>query len=553
MSDLVIKEDESIIINKISNKSNDNHNYLFLDVTNNKNEFIESFDIVLSDITINTKVDLVPNERKIVSFSVDNLEFKSINIDNIKTKEYIVKSNTLDMTKGNIKSIILRFALPIFLSSLFQQLYNTIDSLIVGKFVGKEALAAVSSSGNLIHLFTSFFLGTAMGSGVLISKFFGAKDYKKMSKAIHNNIALGIVSSVLLTIIGVLLSPVILKWMRIDSDVLPNSIEYFKYYFLGCTAIIMYNILSSTLNAVGNSKRSLVYLIISSCLNVILDLFFIAYLGGSVKEAAIATTISQFVSVILCLIHMFKKKNIYHIEIKKICFDKEMLMGVLKYGLPSGIQNSVIGLANVIVQSNINVFGASATAGCGSYSKVEGFAFLPVNSFTMAISTFISQNLGAHEFERAKKGARFGIISSITIAELIGLIIFIFAPTLIGLFSDEKEVIEYGTNYSRTTSLFFFLLSYSHCVAAVCRGSGKAIVPMIIMLSVWCILRVTYISIIMSFTDDIQNVFIAYPLTWGISSIIYFIYYYKSDWIHNFEIEKTHKYTHTVHMSKFNK
>ena len=179
-----------------------------------------------------------------------------------------------------------------------------------------------------------------------------------------------------------------------------------------------------------------------------------------------------------------------------------MLMGVLKYGLPSGIQNSVIGLANVIVQSNINVFGASATAGCGSYSKVEGFAFLPVNSFTMAISTFISQNLGAHEFERAKKGARFGIISSITIAELIGLIIFIFAPTLIGLFSDEKEVIEYGTNYSRTTSLFFFLLSYSHCVAAVCRGSGKAIVPMIIMLSVWCILRVTYISIIMSFTDD---------------------------------------------------
>ena len=404
---------------------------------------------------------------------------------------------TLDLTVGNYKSKMVIFAIPIFLSSLLQTLYNTIDSIIVGNYINKQALAAVTSSSNLIFLLNSFFIGISMGAGILTSKFFGAKQYNKMSKSIHTGITVSFFSGILLTIVGVSLTPTILKWMNTDPNVLPQSIEYFKYYFLGCLAMVMYNTFNGILNAVGNSKRPLMYLAISSILNVILDIVFIRVFHGGVKSAAIATTISQFISAILCLIHLLNKDNIYHVEIRKIGIDKEMFIGMLKYGLPTGIQNSVIGLANVFVQSNINKFGEDAMAGCGSYNKLEGFVFLPIMSFTMAISTFIAQNLGANEFERSKKGAKFGIITTMIMAEIVGIVFYLIAPQMISIFNQDTEVIKYGTLEARTISIFFFLLAFSHCIASVARGAGKAIVPMIVMLAIWCVLRVTYIKIVM--------------------------------------------------------
>lgn len=355
-----------------------------------------------------------------------------------------------------------------------------------------------------------------------------------MRKSIHTNVAFGIIASVILTIIGVCFTPGILKLMNTDESVLPSSIEYFRYYFLGVSAIIMYNIFNGILNAVGNSKRPLLYLIISSILNVILDLLFIGVFKLGVASAALATTIAQFVSAILCLMHLLKKNTIYHINVKDIKLDIGMFKQILKYGLPNGVQNSVIGFANVIVQANINTFGATAMAACGAFSKIEGFAFLPITSFTMAISTFISQNLGANEQKRAKEGAKFGIISSMILAELIGIVVIIFGPYLISLFNGEEEVIEIGYQRCLIQGPFFFLLALSHCIAAVCRGSGKAIVPMIIMLLVWCVIRVIYISVVMLFVTDIRYIFVAYPLTWFISSFIYVIYYFKSNWVNAF-------------------
>lgn len=443
-------------------------------------------------------------------------------------------NGTKDMTVGDVKKVIISFAIPILLSQLFQQLYNTADTLIVGKYLGTESLAAVSSSGPLIFLLISFFNGASMGAGVIIARYFGAQSYEKLSKAIHTNIAVGLFSSGILTAFGVIFTPNILKAMGVAKDVLPESIEYFKYYFAGISATIMYNICVSTLNAVGNSIRPLVYLIISSLLNILLDWFFIGKLHLGIGFAAIATTIASTISVILCVNFLMKKGTVYQLQINKIALHKDMIIDMFKYGVPTGVQNSVIGFANVLVQFNIISFGKEAMAACGSYSKIEGFVFLPITCFSMALTTFISQNLGAGKTDRAKEGARFGIATSVILAEIIGVFTFIFAPHLIRMFDDNKLVVSIGTTQARTVALFFFLLAFSHCIAGVCRGAGKAFVPMLVMFGIWCFLRITYITIAMKINHKIGLLFWAYPLTWSISSIIFAIYYKKSKWTEGF-------------------
>ena len=448
---------------------------------------------------------------------------------------YARQRGVKDMTHGNPYKLMIGFAFPIFLSQVFQQLYNTADTLIVGRFLGTTALAAVSSSGPLIFLLSSFFIGTSMGAGIVISRYFGAGDPDKVSRAIHTNVAFGLVAGVLLTVTGVLLTPYFLRWMNTDPSVLPEAIEYFRYYFFGSLAMVMYNTLRSVMNSLGDSRRPLWYLIFSSVLNIGLDLLFVGVLHWGVWSAAVATVISQAGSVVLCLIHLCRKGNIYTISLRKIRFDGPILREIIRYGLPGGIQNSVIGFANVIVQSQINLFGAFATAAYGSYAKIEGFAFLPINSFAMGITTFVSQNLGADEKRRAKVGARFGIITSVVMAELIGVGFYFSAPYLIGLFDSTAEVVEFGVIQAHTCSLFYGLLAFSHAIAAVCRGAGKAFVPMAIMLSVWCVFRIIYILLVMRLVHTIGAVYWAYPITWGISSVIYLLYYLFSHWQNGFD------------------
>lgn len=440
-----------------------------------------------------------------------------------------------DMTQGNPYSQIIAFALPIFLSQVFQQLYNTADTLIVGRFLGTNALAAVSSSGTLIFLLVSFFNGTSMGAGVVVSKYFGAKDNDKISRAIHTNIVFSLMCGVVLTLVGVFLTPTFLVWMKTDPDVLPEAIEYFRYFFLGSLAMIMYNACRGIMSALGDSKRPLYYLIFSSLLNVALDVLFVAGFGWGVWSAAVATVLSQAASVVLCLRHLLVKDQIYSVQLKKLRIDKAMLLEILRYGLPAGVQNSVIAFANTIVQTQINSFGKYATAAYGTHGKIEGFAFLPIVSFNMAISTFISQNLGAGLYDRVKQGARFGTVAAVLMAELVGVLCYIFAPQLIGLFDSNAEVIRLGTMQARTVSLFFFLLAYSHSIAAVCRGAGKAFVPMFIMLGVWCVLRICYIAYVSHTFGELSYIYWAYPITWAISSVMYLIYYLKGDWIHGFD------------------
>ena len=425
------------------------------------------------------------------------------------------------LTVGSVPRKMLTFALPIFLSNLFQQLYNAVDSLIVGKFIGQQALAAVSSSGSLIMLLIGFINGLSMGAGVLIARFYGAQDSDHVERAVHTTVALGITAGAVLTVAGVILTPQILRWIGTPADVIQNSILYFRIYFLGSSAVVLYNMAASILQSVGDSRSPMKYLILASLTNVVLDLLFVAVLRRGVGSAALATILSQILSASLALVRLSRTQHSYRIRWRRVRFEGAMLRQVVTLGVPSGVQNSVVSLANVIVQANINAFDSAAMAGCGAYSRIEGFAFLPVTCFALALSTFVSQNLGAHRFDRVRAGMKFGLVCSPILAEAIGGIIFLASPLLVAAFNSEPEVVAFGVAYARTVSLFYCLLSFSHCCAGILRGMGRPIVPMAIMLTVWCALRITYITLTVRVIPDIRVVYWAYPLTWSISSVLF--------------------------------
>ena len=446
------------------------------------------------------------------------------------------------LLNGSIWKGIVSFAIPLFLGNLFQQLYNTADSLIVGNFLGSDALAAVSSSGSLIFLMVGFFNGIAVGAGVVISKYFGAKDYEGLKRAVHTDVAFGLVAGLLLTAVGIFLAPQILVLMGTPESVLPNSIIYFRVYFAGSLAFVMYNIVMGILQAVGDSRHPLYYLIFSSIINIVMDLILVGGFRLGVGAAAFATAVSQAASALLCFWRLVRIKDVYQVRIREIRFHKEMLSQIISLGLPSGMQNSIISFANIIVQTNINKFGVMAVAGCGVYSKIEGFAFLPITCFAMSLTTFIGQNLGARQYDRAKKGAYFGIACSVTLAELVGVIVYFLISYLAAGFDNTAEVVAIATRQAHVEALFYCFLAFSHCIAGIMRGAGKSTVPMFVMLASWCIIRITYITVTVHFIPEIQVIFWAYPLTWSISSVIFLIYFLKADWIHNFE--RTEKNMH---------
>ena len=451
-----------------------------------------------------------------------------------------MQKGTQNMTVGSVRRAIVSFAMPIFLSQLFQQLYNTADSVIVGNLLGKQALAAVSSSASLIQLLTALMIGIALGAGVVISRHFGAEDYDTLSRAIHTTAAFGIIAGAALTALGVLLSPALLRWMGTAPDVMDNSVIYFRNYFLGSMAVMLYNVFTGIMNALGDSRRPLYYLMLSSALNVALDLLFIGVFHLGVGSAAVATVISQAVSALLSFLHLRKPGPIFQLRLCKLRVHLDLMKEIVRMGLPTGVQNSVISIANVLVQSYINSFGSDAMAACGTYAKLQGFGFLPITSFALALTTFVSQNLGAKQYERARQGARFGILSTVVMAEIIGVLMVIFAVPMARLFNSDPEVVRIAVSQTRIENLFFFLLAFSHAVAGVCRGAGRATVPMLVMLSSWCVFRIIFISIAMRILRDIRVLFWCYPLTWAISSAIFLIYYLRSDWVHGFERPRAH-------------
>ena len=446
--------------------------------------------------------------------------------------------SAVNLTEGTIVKNILMFAIPLFMGQLLQQFYNMADAWVIGNFADNDAFAAVSSAGSMTFLVVGLFNGIAIGGGVIISKYYGAGDTRNVVKAIHTNFLFGILASVLSTVVGLWLMPHILVWMKTPESVMPDSLSYFTIYFAGVSTVIMYNICMSIMRSLGDSIHPLYYLVVSSVINVALDLLFVAVFRWGVAGAAIATVIAQGLSVILCLIRMCRLDDYTRLDFQKIHFYKDIMLEVIKQGLPTGIQNAVISIGNLTVQTNINSFGSYAMAGVGAYSKIEGFVFLPIMSMSMSLPTFVSQNLGAKQYERAKKGSVFGILFGVVTAEILGVIIYFAAPSFLKIFVDTSESVNYGTIHAKTTALFFFLLALSHCAAGVLRGCGKAFIPMATMLAFWCGVRVVYVTSILKIIPKFQMISWAYPLTWSLSSIVFLIILFRMDWSKAFESKK---------------
>ena len=442
------------------------------------------------------------------------------------------KEARLDLTKGPIGRQIVQFTVPLLLGNIFQQFYNAADTVIVGRFVGKEALAAVGSSGSLINLLVSILMGIAVGAGVVVARYYGARQYQEMRDTIHTTIAFGLIAGVVMSVLGVLITPVILRWMQTPESVLDSSVPYFRIYFAGVLTTVMYNIGSGIYRALGDSKRPLYFLIISTIINIVLDLLFVAVFHMGIGGAAVATVVAQGLSMVLVFYKMMREDTVYRVSWREIRIHRRFLRQIIAIGLPSGIQNGIVSLSNVVVQSNINSFGDIAMAGCGAYNKLDGFALLPAGSFSLALSTFVSQNIGAEQYDRAKKGAAFGLVAAMAISELAGVFIYFAAPQLVGFFNDDPEVIRYGVLMARNIVFAYALVAYSNAMAGVLRGAGLSRVPMFVMVGCWCVLRVLWIQIMVPLTQDIRFVFWSYPITWTVSVTILTVYFFKVDWLH---------------------
>ncbi len=435
------------------------------------------------------------------------------------------------MTEGPIWKILLRFALPLLLGNLFQQLYNAVDAFVVGNFDSKAALAAVTSSGSLCFLVIGFFQGVFVGASVIISRYYGAQDSEGVDRAVHTTVIFSLLLGSVLSIFGVLFTPTILGWMGTPENVMPNSVAYFRIYCAGLLGLVLYNTANGIFQAMGDSRHPLYYLITASVINIVLDLLFVAGFHMGVSGAALATVIGQALSALLGFARLMSGKCPVRFSFQKLRLDKAIFARIFRLGLPSGVQNSVISIANVVIQSNINAFGDNAMAGCGSYFKIEGFVFLPITSLALALTTFVSQNLGAGNSERAKQGTKLGIAMSMSLAEFTGLLFFLFAPFLIGLFNHEPEVVAYGVRQVQVECFFYCFLALSHTAAAALRGAGRAVIPMAIMLAVWCVGRITYVTLMVARIPDISVVFSAYPVTWFTSSVLFVIYLWKVPWL----------------------
>ena len=431
------------------------------------------------------------------------------------------------LTTGDYRKKIILFALPIFVGRLFQQLYNTVDSLIVGNFLGPGALAAVSSTGSYVWLVVGFFIGLSMGAGTVIARNIGARDAEQTERSVHTAVALGIAAAVVMSLFGVFCSDTVLRLMGTPDDVFPLAAAYLKVYFAGASGLVMYNTFVGILQAAGDSRHPLIYLIISSVVNIILDLLFVAVFDMGVEGAAFATVISQILSALLAMRRLMKTDASYGLRLRKIGFERHNLKEILRFGLPSAMQSCVVDFSNILIQTYINSFGSLAMAGIGAYQKLEGFAFLPVISFSIAMSTFVSQNIGAKDRERAAKGIVFGLLTAVILIEVIGLSMYMFAPQLVSFFSRDPEVIAYGVGRAKVCTLFFCLMGFSNISSSIMRGLGKPVAPLAIMLVCWCAVRVIVLMTIGQIWHNVQLVYWIYPFTWTLSAVTYMLYYGK--------------------------
>ncbi|MDD7280920.1 MAG: MATE family efflux transporter [Erysipelotrichaceae bacterium] len=431
-----------------------------------------------------------------------------------------------DLLNGKIWKAILLFSIPLLIGNLFQQLYNTVDSYVVGNYISSHALAAVGQSTSIINMLVGLFSGLATGAGVVISQYFGSKQYEEMKEAIHTSLALTIVLCILFTFIGIMMAHPILVMIGSPKEILPLATTYLQIYFAGVSFMLIYNMASGILRALGDSKNPLIYLAISSVVNIILDLIFVLYLNLGVAGVAIATTIAQFVSSVLVMIQLCTTKQIYKVELKKIKFNSSKLSRIISIGFPAAIQNSIVSFSNVIVQSYISSFGAAAVAGYSTTMKLDGFLQLPIQSFSMSITTFVGQNYGAHRFDRVRKGLYVTLLMCCSIIIFGSIVMYTNAQSLVEIFTHDVDAIKAGVTMISVFAPFYIMLTICHVTAGALRGVGQSKVPMLTMILCFVLLRQIYLYVATHIVHELVVVFLGWPITWVINAFILTIYYY---------------------------
>jgi len=434
---------------------------------------------------------------------------------------------------------VFHLSLPIFAELLLQLLVGNMDQFMISHF-GSAAVAAIGNGNQVMNVVIIVLTTMSTAATILLTQHIGAgRVGKECSEIVTVAVTVSAVFSFLVGLFLLLEPELVFQLLRTPEDAFDGACLYTR--IVGGTVLLqgLYIQLCAVLRSYTLLKEVVVLSVSMNLLNVagnaILINGFFGFPQMGVAGAAVATVISQVVSAVLCIIKLTRSDGPYRLEIKRIGFDLPLLKKITSQGVPSGVQNSIIAIANVVVQSNINTFGSDAMAGCGSYSKVEGFVFLPITAFAMALTTFIGQNLGAGQFDRAKQGARIGILCSMAMAELIGVALFFLAPYAMRLFNDDPAVVAIGVRQSHIEALFFCFLAFAHGVSAVLRGAGRAQVPMYTMLGCWCILRVSYITLALKVWPDIATIFWAYPITWSVSCVVFLLYYLKADWVHALE------------------
>ena len=431
-----------------------------------------------------------------------------------------------EIIEGVIWKQLLFFFFPIVLGTFFQQFYNTIDAVVVGRFVGKNALAAVGgSAGQIQNLVIGFFTGLTSGASVIVSQFLGSRDADRVNESIHTIYAFSVIGSVVVMILGLLLSPMILEMMNTPPELLEESIIYLRIYFAGIFFVFIYNSGSSILRALGDSKRPLYYLIVCSVINIVLDLLMVLVFNMGVAGVAIATLIAQAVSSVLVTRALMKSENLCQFSLKKIRFHRQMLKAQLSIGLPGGFQSTMYNLSNIIVQSALNIFGTNTAAAWAAYGKMDAIFWMISGSFGIAITTFVGQNLGARKIDRVRQSTKVGTLLCFAVAILITIPVLIFARPLVSMFNRTPEVLDYGTLFIRLEMPFYLALCINQVHAGTLRGIGNTKAPMVIMMSCFIVFRQIYLYTITQFTDSVIAVALGYPLGWVLCSICLFTYY----------------------------
>lgn len=434
------------------------------------------------------------------------------------------------MTSGSIVRHLLVFAVPLLIGNVFQQLYNTVDSVVVGNYVGKEALAAVGGVAPIINMLIGFFTGLSAGAGVVISQHYGAHNGERVRDAVHTTVALTLVLCVVLTAVGILMVPAMLRMMQTPPDVEEQAAAYLRIYFAGLTGLLLYNMGSGILRAVGDSRRPLFFLIFSALTNTVLDLLFVAKFRMGIAGAAIATIAAQAMSAILVVVVLCRSSGSYRLDWRYIRFHRVTLWRICSIGLPSAIQQAITSFSNVFVQSYVNRFGSSCMAGWTSYQKIDSFALLPMMSIAMAATTFVGQNLGAGDRKRARKGTYTAFALAFGITAVILIPLMLLAPQLISLFNRNSEVLGYGTLFIRVMSPFYLLCVVNQIFAGSLRGAGETRVPMFIMLGSFVVFRQIYLFVTYKLIGTILPVALGYPMGWVLCSILIYLYYRRGNW-----------------------